>query len=114
MDLVTQKAILDAVSQHGKDDLVVLLGAPNAESSTIAAETVVTGDPSYAGPLAGVQLDLPVFHILEEGVRRAIPAELYEAEVGIMEAVLDRDAIVASVETVRKRARSPLPGRPAS
>lgn len=103
MDLQTQAAILEAVRQHGKENLVVLLGAPNAESSAIAAETVVAGDPSYAGPLAGVQLDLPVFHILEDAVRRAVPSELYEAEVGIMEAVLDRDAIVASVEAVRNR-----------
>jgi hypothetical protein len=105
MDPQTQQAILDAVERHGKDHLVVLLGAPNAESSAIAAETVVTGDPSYAGPLAGVQLDLPVFHILEDDVRRAVPAAIYEAEVGIMETVLDRDAIVASVESVRKPRR---------
>lgn len=105
MDPQTQKAILEAVERHGKENLVVLLGAPNAESSAIAAETVVAGDPSYAGPLAGVQLDLPVFHILEDDVRRAIPPELYEAEVSIMEAVLDRDAIVAAIETVRTRTR---------
>ena len=104
MDPQTQAAILEAVRQHGKEQLVVLLGAPNAESSAIAAETVVVGDPSYAGPLAGVQLDLPVFHVLEERVRAAVPRELYEAEVGIMEGVLDRDAIVESVEAVRSRA----------
>ncbi len=103
MDLHNQAAILESVRQHGKENLVVLLGAPNAESSAIAAETVVAGDPSYAGPLAGVQLDLPVFHVLEDEVRRAIPPDLYEAEVGIMDAVLDRDAIVASVEAIRTR-----------
>jgi hypothetical protein len=48
-------------------------------------------------------LDLPVFHVLEDRVREAIPRELYEAEVGIMESVLDRDAIVESVEAVRSR-----------
>ena len=105
MDLQNQAAILEAVRQHGKENLLVLLGAPNAESSAIAAETVVSGDPSYAGPLAGVQLDLPVFHILEDEVREAIPPALYEAEVGIMDAVLDKAAIAASVEAVRTRAR---------
>ena len=81
----------------------MLLGSPNAEAAAIAAETVVTGDPSYAGPLAGVQLDLPVLHVLEDAVRQAVPRELYEAEVGIMDGVLDKDAIVASVEAVRSR-----------
>ncbi len=105
MDLQNQEAILEAVRQHGKENLVVLLGAPDPESSAMAAETVVSGDPTYAGPLAGVQLDLPVFHVLEDSVRGAVPPELYEAEVGIMSSVLDTAAIVASVEAVRARPR---------
>lgn len=105
MDLENQQAILEATRQHGKENLVVLLGAPDAESSAMAAETVVSGDPTYAGPLAGVQLDLPVFHVLEESVREAVPPELYEAEVAIMGAVLDKAAIVATLEAVRARVR---------
>lgn len=103
MDLQNQEAILAAVRQHGKENLVVLLGSPDAESAAMAAETVVSGDPSYAGPLAGVQLDLPVFHILEDSVREAMPPALYEEQVGIMGAVLNKSAILASVEAVRAR-----------
>ena len=69
----------------------------------MAAETVVSGDPTYAGPLAGVELKLPVFHILEDSVRAAVPLDVYEAEVEIMSTVLDKASITASVEAVRAR-----------
>jgi hypothetical protein len=39
---------------------VVLLGTPTEDASRLYAMTVTTGDPSRAGALAGVALDLPV------------------------------------------------------
>ena len=103
MDLRTQEAILKVVGQHGKDNLIVLLGSPSPEAAEIAAETVVRGDPTYAGPLAEVQLDLSVYHILEDQVRDAMNPQLYEEQVGIMETVLDKEEIVAALERVRAR-----------
>jgi glycine reductase len=101
MDLHTQEAILKAVEQHGKENIIVLLGSPGPESAAIAAETVVTGDPTYAGPLAGAQLGLTVFHMLEDQVRAALDPQVYEEQVGIMDTVLDRAGIVAALEQVR-------------
>ena len=74
--------------------MVVLLGTPDAESTQTLAQTVVAGDPSYAGPLAGVPLGLPVLHVFEPEVRDQVPAEVYEAQVALMEMSLDRDAIL--------------------
>lgn len=106
MDLRTQEAILQAVERYGKDNLVVLLGAPDPDSATIAAETVVTGDPTYAGPLAETQLGLLVFHILEDQVREAIDPTVYEAQVGVMDTVLDKAGIVAVLERVRSQGQA--------
>ncbi|HAA04515.1 MAG TPA: hypothetical protein DCZ69_17085 [Syntrophobacteraceae bacterium] len=36
----------------------------------VAARTVTIGDPSFAGPQAGVSLRLPVFHIVEPEANR--------------------------------------------
>jgi betaine reductase len=80
---------------------VVLLGTPNAESSRLYALTVTEGDPSWAGPLAGSQLQLPVYHITESEVQAQIPAEVYEAQVGLMSMVLDVEEITAAVREVR-------------
>ena len=77
----------------GTDDLVVLLGTPNPESTDLFAETLREGDPSWAGALAGVRLGLPIFHITEPEVRAQIPEDVYDAQVGLAETVLDVEAI---------------------
>ncbi len=104
MDLSTQETIKRLVDQHGADALLVLLGAPDAESAGIAAETVVLGDPSWAGPLAGVQLGLPVYHILEDQVRDAVPGEVWEEQVGLMVDVLEVAEIADAVREFREQA----------
>jgi betaine reductase len=101
MDLSTQETIKRLADEHGAKSLIVLLGAPDAESAGIAAETVVLGDPSWAGPLAGVQLGLPVYHILEEEARAAVPFEVWEEQVGLMADVLEVDAIAEAVREFR-------------
>ncbi len=103
MDPENQDRIKGLVDTHGADDLVVVLGAADLESLEVAAETVTLGDPAYVGPLAGVQLGLPVIHILEEDVKAQVDAGVYDEQVGLLEMTLD-------VEQVREAARK-FPGR---
>ena len=84
-----------------RDELVVLLGTPNAESSRLYALTVKEGDPSWAGALAGAQLDLPVYHITEPEVKAAIPPEVYDEHLALMAMVLEVDDIASAVRGVR-------------
>lgn len=106
MDPKTQQSILDAVRQYGRENVIVVLGSPNAEAAAIAAETVVSGDPTFAGPLAETQLGLPVFHILDERVRQALDPQIYDQQVGLMADVLDGEAIVTAVEQMRNGSAS--------
>ncbi len=103
MDPENQDRIMSLVDEHGADDLVVVLGAADLESLEVAAETVTLGDPAYVGPLAGVQLGLPVVHILEEDVKEQTDPGVYDEQVGLLEMTLD-------VEHVREAARR-FPGR---
>jgi|SRR5579872_364456 len=103
MDLGTQEAILRLVGEHGKEKLLVLLGAPDAEAAEISAETVILGDPTYAGPLAETQLGLSTYHILEDEVRQWIPAAVFDDQVGVMADVLEADEIAAAVRGMRER-----------
>jgi len=84
-----------------REELVVLLGTPNAESSRLYALTVTEGDPSWAGALAGSQLQLPVFHITAPELKAQIPPAVYDAQLALMTMVLDVDAINAAVQEVR-------------
>ena len=104
MDLQSQEAILRASQAHDIADLLVLLGSPDPESAEIAAETVVVGDPSYAGALAGTQLGLTTYHILEDDMRADIPDDVWEAQIGIMADVLEADALATTVAGFRNRA----------
>ena len=64
--------------------------------------TVTEGDPTWAGPLAGEALGLPVFHVIEPEVKAQVDEQVYQAEVGITELALeDPDEIVAAVRGVR-------------
>lgn len=101
MDLDDQTLIMRAAEEHGREGLIVVLGQPDPDSAELAAETVNKGDPTYAGPLAGVSLGLPVYHILEESVRAQVDPALYEAEIGLMEMTLDRDRITEGLDRVR-------------
>ncbi len=82
--------------------MVVLLGSPTPESAEVYARTVTEGDPSWVGPLAGIALGLPVFHVLEEEVKSQFDAAVYQEQVEIMEAVLDTDEIIAAMKNVRE------------
>ena len=104
MDLQSQEAILKASQTHDKGDLLVLLGSPDPESASIAAETVVVGDPSYAGALAGAQLGLPTYHILEEEVHTDVPDDVWEEQIGVMADVLEADQLAETVAGFRAQA----------
>jgi len=103
MDLQSQEAVLRASQTHDPADLVVLLGSPDPESATIAAETVVVGDPSYAGALAGAQLGLATYHILEDEMRAEIPDDVWDAQIGVMADVLEAGALAETVSAIRKQ-----------
>ena len=81
--------------------MVVILGSPTPESAEVYAKTVTEGDPSWVGPLAGVALKLPVYHVLEPEVKSQFDQQMYAEQVGIMESVLDTDDLIETVSKVR-------------
>jgi glycine/sarcosine/betaine reductase complex component A len=103
MDPENQDRIKALADEHGMENLVVVLGAADLESLEVTAETVTLGDPAYVGPLAGVQLGLPVVHILEEDVKEQVDQAVYDEQVGLLEMTLD-------VDQVREAAKG-FPGR---
>ena len=104
MDMERQTDIHSVVEERGRENLIVVLGAMDVDVLSLAAETVVSGDPSYAGPLAGVSLGLPVYHILEPGLREEIPAPLYEEKLELVSMVADLPAIGRALEKFREAA----------
>ena len=82
--------------------MIVVLGAPDADSAELYAETVVSGDPSWAGPLAGVALGLPVYHILEPELKAQIDPAVYKENLELMEIALDVERISEALGKIRE------------
>ena len=87
--------------RFGPDEVVVLLGTPTEDSSRLYAMTVTSGDPSWAGALAGVALGLPAYHITEEVVKGQIAPADYDEHVALMAVAMDVGAIGQAVRGVR-------------
>ena len=102
MDLDGEESIVRAVEEQGRDGVVVILGSPDAESAEMYAETVVRGDPTWAGPLAGTPLGLPVYHITEPEIKAQVSPQVYEEQVGLMDLTLDVEQIARAVRSVRE------------
>lgn len=102
MDLQNQARIKEITEEFGGENIVVLLGAAEPDSASIAAETVTMGDPTYAGSLAGVPLGLRVYHIVEPEIKEEIDPAVYEEQVAMMEMVLDIENLALEVSKMRQ------------
>ncbi len=101
MDLENQKRIKEFTEKFGPENVVVVLGAAEGEASGLAAETVTAGDPTFAGPLTGVQLGLTVYHVCEPEIKEEVDAGVYDDQVSMMEMVLDVDGIIEEMKNIR-------------
>ena len=102
MDLENQKRVKEFAEEYGNENLVVLLGAAEAEAAGLTAETVMGGDPTFAGPLANVELKLETYHVVEEEVKELFDPDVYDEEIGMMEMVLDVDEISEEMNDIRE------------
>ena len=88
----------DGIPGPAIEECVKSAGA-EAEAAGLAAETVCSGDPTFAGPLAGVPLGLKAYHMFE--LKDEVDPQVYEEQISMMEMVLDVDAIISEVSTYR-------------
>jgi len=103
MDLENQKRVKEFAEQFGPENVIVIIGAAEAEAAGLAAETVTAGDPTYAGPLTGVSLGLAVYHVCEDAVKNEVDSSVYDEQISMMEMVLDVDEIVKEMESMRSQ-----------
>ncbi len=101
MDLEGQGRIKQVVEQAGTEDVVAVLGANSAAAVEMTAMTLKSGDPSYAGPLAGVALGIPSYHILEPEVVEQIDSTVYERELALSALAMDVDQVITPLRALR-------------
>jgi hypothetical protein len=101
MDLEGQGRIQQVVKQSGTDNVIAVLGANSAAAVEMTALTLKSGDPSYAGPLAGVALGIPSYHILEPEIVAQVDAAVYERELALSALAMDVDEVIAPMKSIR-------------
>jgi glycine/sarcosine/betaine reductase complex component A len=102
MDLEGQGRIKQAVEQAGTDNVIAVLGANSPTAVEMCALTLKSGDPSYAGPLAGIELGIPSFHILEPDIIKQIDPALYERELALPALAMDVEDVIKPLTTIRE------------
>jgi glycine reductase len=103
MNFENQGVIKRLADQYGPENLAVVLGNGEANGVEVFAETVTRGDPTYAGPLAGVPLKIPVYHILEEQVMAVIPDKLREERLQLSLLVIDVEPMHQVLQASREK-----------
>lgn len=101
MDASVQQIVKDLTCKYGAENILVIIGGAEAESSGISAETMSLGDPTGIGPLAGIALGLTVYHVVEPEIKNECEMSVYEELCGVMEFILEIDEIITEVKSVR-------------
>jgi len=102
MDLEGQGRIKQVVEQAGRENVVAVLGANSATAVEMTAMTLKSGDPSWAGPLAGVALDIPSFHILEPEIVAQVDPAVVERELALASLAMDVPQVITPLKTFRE------------
>jgi len=87
----------------GPENLAVVLGNGEANGVEVFAETVTQGDPSFAGPLAGVALKIPVYHVLEPEVVDVVPENLRQEKLELSSMVIDVEPMKQVLQVAREK-----------
>ena len=103
MNFENQGVIKRLADQYGPENLAVVLGNGEAGGVEVFAETVTEGDPSYAGPLAGVSLKIPVYHVLEEDVMAVVPEAIREEKLQLSTLVIDVEPMRQVLQAAREK-----------
>jgi hypothetical protein len=101
MDLEGQGRIKLVVEQAGADNVIAVLGANSPTAVEMTALTLKSGDPSYAGPLTGIALGIPSYHVLEPEIADQFDTALYERELALSALAMDVAEVVAPLKTIR-------------
>jgi glycine reductase len=101
MDLEGQGRIKLVAEQAGTDNMIAVLGANSPTAVEMTALTLLSGDPSYAGPLTGIALGIPSYHVLEPEIAEQFDPSLYERELALSALAMDVAEVVAPLKTIR-------------
>ncbi len=91
--------------EHKPENLIVVWGITNEQYLEVGSKTVIEGDPSWSGPLAGEALNLKVFHVLEPEMKNQIPPDVFDEELMLLELAVG-DEKIEKISAMMEKFRS--------
>ncbi len=88
MDLDSQMRIKKLSEKYGTDDMVVIIGTGDKETTRLAAHTMTS-------------LKLKVFHALEDSFMNAVGNESWEEHLKIYETLIDTESTLKVLHEIR-------------
>jgi betaine reductase len=88
----------------------VVWGVTNEQYLEVGSRTVMEGDPSWSGPLAGVSLHLRVFHVFEPEIKERIPQDVYDEELMLLELAVGDEKIGKTITMMEEIRAHPVAG----
>jgi betaine reductase len=82
--------VKNLAEQYGAENLVIVFGINQPATIQIMAQTFKNGDPSFAGSLAGIGLNIESYHILE--LQAHIPENVWEKEMAMYDLEIEDEA----------------------
>ena len=76
------------------------MGLNQPQNLRVMATTFRDGDPSFAGALAGVSLELKSYHIFE--LKEEIPEDVWSSEMAMEELEIEDSEIAEITSTMRE------------
>jgi len=101
--LAEQDKIKALAEKYGAENLIIVFGLNQPFTLSILAETFKNGDPSYAGPLAGIALGLKSYHIFE--LKEFIPENIWEDQMEFKELETE-DSLIENIKSVMEEIRN--------
>lgn len=99
VDFNDQTAVLETYKKN--NNIIIVLGFLDESDCSIYAETFKDGDPTYAGPLAGLSLNLKTYHITEPEIKNKCDPKAYKDHAGIIETVINVEEIHKVLKAMR-------------
>jgi len=96
-----QEKIISINQRTETEKIIIVIGIADAEFSKNFAENIRMGNPIEDGPLRGIAIKVPVYHILEKEIKIECDPTIYEEYCGIMELILDVSEIAEKVKFCR-------------
>lgn len=107
IDEETNQEIKQITEKYGEENIIVILGCAEADTSTLIVRTITESilgenEPDAIHNLSGAEFGMNIYHMLEPEIKDECNSTVYDKHCKVMEIVLDSDKIIKELKSIRE------------